>query len=222
MESRKKSTQSSERAALSNAVLFIYNDTPLTLIPVYNALPPEWPSELAPSVSMGEEISNSLRQLLACLYKREIISWGIPVSDDPSVPFLEEVQIDPKAWVSGDVLWESSEIDRIKFYKDPYVQRYFNITVDANQFRSLFQKNDNATSFQSETLRGRKPSYDWESFFLEVAVRIDQDGLPEIQAEFEKTMAVWCLDTWGKEPAESTVRSKISRVYNHPWKTRGR
>lgn len=69
---------------------------------------------------------------------------------------------------------------------------------------------------------GRKPQYDWEAFYVEIAVKADLDSLPETQAELEKAMASWCLDNWEKRPAESTIRSKIAPIYQHSRRLQGR
>lgn len=66
--------------------------------------------------------------------------------------------------------------------------------------------------------RKRKSIYDWESFYVEIAVVADLDSLPDTQADLERDMADWCLETWGRVPSESTLRSKISPIYNHPRK----
>src|SRR5687768_13875436 len=65
---------------------------------------------------------------------------------------------------------------------------------------------------------GRRRTYDWDAFFVEIAVRADLDGLPTAQADFEKQMASWCENTWGKQPAESAIRDKIAPIYRHPRK----
>ena len=68
---------------------------------------------------------------------------------------------------------------------------------------------------------GRNPKYDWDSFFAEIAVRADLDGLPDTQAELEKNMADWCVANWGEQPSESTIRGKVSLIYNHPRRIKG-
>jgi hypothetical protein len=60
--------------------------------------------------------------------------------------------------------------------------------------------------------RGRK-GYNWDPFWHEVVLIADLDGLPETQAELETTMSKWCEKTWGKEPAQSTVRERLSPIY---------
>ena len=61
---------------------------------------------------------------------------------------------------------------------------------------------------------GRPRRYDWDAFLCQVALLAnDLDGLPETQAELERDMAAWCLDQWGTEPGESTIRRKIAPIY---------
>jgi hypothetical protein len=74
----------------------------------------------------------------------------------------------------------------------------------------------NATE-KAETAKkgGRTPKYNWDDFYTEIIVCNDLDELPEYQADLEKQMANWCLTTWVEEPAESTIRAKISPIYNH-------
>ncbi len=61
--------------------------------------------------------------------------------------------------------------------------------------------------------RGRKRKFDWDSFYIEVALIADLDGLPAKQADLEKQMAYWCLENWGEEPGVSAIRGKLSKVY---------
>ena len=62
---------------------------------------------------------------------------------------------------------------------------------------------------------GRPREYDWDAFTIEI-IRIAHtpDGLPETQTALIKQMLRWCQDKWGKEPAESAVKSRISKIYN--------
>ena len=70
------------------------------------------------------------------------------------------------------------------------------------------------------TKRGGGPrlKYDWESFYIEVAVRAGLDGLPEFQAELVVGMAQWCEEAWGEQPSDSMLKLKLSPLYNHPRK----
>jgi hypothetical protein len=60
---------------------------------------------------------------------------------------------------------------------------------------------------------GRPRIYDWEEFAREIVVRAHTpDGLPD-RATLTNEMAQWCLNTWGKEPAESVLRAWIAKFY---------
>ena len=62
---------------------------------------------------------------------------------------------------------------------------------------------------------GRPREYDWDAFTIEI-IRIANtpDGLPERQAVLIEQMLEWCREKWGREPAESSVKAKISSIYN--------
>ncbi len=69
---------------------------------------------------------------------------------------------------------------------------------------------------QSERKRGRPQEYDWDSFIFEIIKRANSpDGLPETQAELVRIMLQWFLETAGGEPAESSVKSRISKIYRY-------
>ena len=61
---------------------------------------------------------------------------------------------------------------------------------------------------------GRPLEYDWDAFVIEIIRIADLDGLPEKQSELKEQLLQWCEDTWGKQPAESSVKSRISHIYN--------
>jgi hypothetical protein len=83
----------------------------------------------------------------------------------------------------------------------------------------LVQNHVKVTSPEPNKPLGRIPTYDWESFYAEIAVLADLNGLPERQGELIKTMTAWCMSEWGKEPAESMIKKKISRLYGDKRKT---
>lgn len=77
---------------------------------------------------------------------------------------------------------------------------------------------DIPTSRASVTRRGAKPRYDWSAFDAELIRLIEYEGAPSVladsnwrQTHVEVHMAEWCTSMWGKEPCESTIRSKVSR-----------
>ncbi len=75
---------------------------------------------------------------------------------------------------------------------------------------------DNSEEVDRQPSRGGRPEeYDWDAFVIEI-IRIANtpDGLPEKQSELLGTMLYWCEETWGKQPAQSTAKDKISKIYN--------
>lgn len=63
---------------------------------------------------------------------------------------------------------------------------------------------------------GRPPQYDWDSFTMEIIYRANHpDGLPPTQAELMRDMLAWFQERCGAEPAESSVKSRISKIYNY-------
>ena len=81
--------------------------------------------------------------------------------------------------------------------------------------RNCNQNIEAAHPTKKKERRGR-PSYDWEAVNFEV-VRIanSPDGLPEKQGDLERVILNWCVENWGFEPGESTVRGHISKYYDH-------
>ena len=65
--------------------------------------------------------------------------------------------------------------------------------------------------------RGGRPSeHDWNTFIVEIIRRANQpDGLPGTQAELVRDMLAWFQLTYGREPAESSVKERISKIYRH-------
>jgi hypothetical protein len=67
--------------------------------------------------------------------------------------------------------------------------------------------------------RGRKPKYDWPAFDVQLHRLLDHHGRPSAddpkwscQADVERAMAKWCLETWSQEPAESVIRDRVSKI----------
>jgi len=63
---------------------------------------------------------------------------------------------------------------------------------------------------------GRPQEHDWDGFVLEIVRVANQpDGLPDTQAELVRTMLEWFGVRYGREPAESAVKARISKIYNY-------
>jgi hypothetical protein len=78
-----------------------------------------------------------------------------------------------------------------------------------------------AETFESKPDRpasqlGRPRKWNWDQFDREVTrIANTPDGLPENHADLVRTMSSWCLDTWGNEPPDSSIRDRISATYRH-------
>ncbi len=81
--------------------------------------------------------------------------------------------------------------------------------------RDAFFKALAAAEPPSTRRRGARPKYDWPAFRAEVAEVTRRDDLPTIQADLERAMTDWCVETWGEDncPGESTIRAQVSRYY---------
>ncbi len=73
---------------------------------------------------------------------------------------------------------------------------------------------DTAPSRNARSRGGRPPEYDWDAFVIEIIRIADLDGLPDKQSELKERMLQWFEDTEDKQPAESSVKSRISNIYN--------
>lgn len=63
---------------------------------------------------------------------------------------------------------------------------------------------------------GRPQEYDWDTFVVEIIRRANTpDGLPETQAELIRDMLTWFSETCGREPAESSVKGRIAKIYQY-------
>lgn len=63
---------------------------------------------------------------------------------------------------------------------------------------------------------GRPQEHDWDTFTLEVICKANSlDGLPDTQSELVKEMQTWFQANYGNEPAESSVKSRISKIYRY-------
>jgi hypothetical protein len=132
-------------------------------------------------------------------------------------------------WDQAEVDWEENSftipfpdffVDHLITDVDVYLEDLFRwIGESETQHTNL-----NTTLDTAGQPRKRGPSfkYDWDSFNVEVVVMADLDSLPDTQSELEKVMAQWCEDNWGEQPSESTIRSKVAPIYNHPRKQQGR
>ncbi len=63
---------------------------------------------------------------------------------------------------------------------------------------------------------GRPAEHDWNTFTMEIIRKANQpDGLPETQAELVREMLMWFQEKYGREPADSAVKDRISKIYRY-------
>jgi hypothetical protein len=74
---------------------------------------------------------------------------------------------------------------------------------------------ESESALPAKSKGGRPRKYDWDALTIEI-IRIanSPDGLPESQAELIEQLLQWCENTWGKQPAESSVKSRVSKIFN--------
>ncbi len=84
------------------------------------------------------------------------------------------------------------------------------VTISSSPIRALDAEAPLSTKCRSG---GRPKEYDWDAFAREIVRRANTpDGLPD-RARLTRDMAQWCIDTWGKQPADSTLRERVSKLY---------
>lgn len=61
---------------------------------------------------------------------------------------------------------------------------------------------------------GGRPLKDWEKFLIEViGIANGIDGLPDKQADLERTMLEWAQSNMDDPPLETAVRDMVSKIY---------
>jgi len=130
---------------------------------------------------------------------------------------LNKMNIPKRLWKLDYVDWDS---DKLAYPGDGEIQAVFSdIELQTSGLLKHFPPDD----IKDKTIplkKGRSQIYDWDGFFVEIAVLADLDSLPETQAGLEQKMADWCLINWGKEPSETSIRNKVSPIYNHSRKVK--
>lgn len=60
---------------------------------------------------------------------------------------------------------------------------------------------------------GRPAEYDWEAFAIWLGATVYKEGFPATKAELLRKAQRWFVDTQGREPAESAIKTRLSRFY---------
>jgi hypothetical protein len=143
--------------------------------------------------------------------KREGWSWG------------EWVSIPPDFWRSTGINWRQSWAEGrhaayalIQVRTGPLFDCFPPSEPDGSNAvkvgHSWMPLSTQSAESRVRTNRGRPP-YDWDSFHVEVAARIQADGLPAKQEAFIADMQEWCLKEWRCKVGRSTVLQKINPYY---------
>ena len=77
------------------------------------------------------------------------------------------------------------------------------------------------TARQARKSSGRRPAYAWPKFDEAARAKLEHEGDIDPAADpkwkkagLEEFMAEWCRKNWGTEPAESTIRKRLTAVIN--------
>ena len=64
---------------------------------------------------------------------------------------------------------------------------------------------------------GRKKKFDWDEFHREVIryVNCHPDGMPQNKEEMIRIMSEWCLNKWGVEPSEGSIKNYVYAIYKY-------
>jgi hypothetical protein len=146
------------------------------------------------------------------------------ISLDQSVRgFREWVSIPPDFWLSDKINWEKSsaegrdaafaliQVKTIELFAcfPPPAAEVVKLTRVANDLVSVEQAADEPKA------RMGRPSFDWDSFHVEIAMRIySGNGLPAKQEALIADMQAWCQRTWRRDVGRSTLLEKIKPYYN--------
>jgi hypothetical protein len=60
---------------------------------------------------------------------------------------------------------------------------------------------------------GRPEEFPWDDIWIETCRRIHTNGVPRTQAELIAYLQQWCEGEFGKQPADSTLKLKIRKLF---------
>ena len=158
------------------------------------------------------------------------ITWGYIWNENQHDGWPPVIDILPRAAtmeVSGlEIDWSEGTVIVQQRYKKPVKCQIVILRRDldrelANAIQSRLTHPAEAETLDSEPdspspQLGRPRKWPWDEFAFEVTrIANTPDGLPENQADLVRTMSYWCIDKWGDQPADSSIRDQISKTYRH-------
>jgi hypothetical protein len=138
--------------------------------------------------------------------------------------FSEWISIPPDFWHSEKINWtkclaegrdatfaliQIETVELLTCFPPPQTQAADVVRV-ANDLIAVELEGDESTA---RNLRGR-PSFNWESFHVEIAMRIKFNSFPEKQEALIVDMQEWCERHWHRQVGRSTLLQKIKRYYD--------
>jgi hypothetical protein len=131
----------------------------------------------------------------------------------------ERYDLAPAQWNAADkahvFLFGKMQLDNGK--------REVDLILEERVFRKRFAEDLATEGFKitsdqlgkSKSNAGRKPKYDWDDVWIEIAYYVDLNGLPDTQADFINEVLLQCAERLGPEntPDDSTLKPKVSKLY---------
>jgi hypothetical protein len=193
--------------------------------------------------STGKRIENSLLlRLIEDEQKREVEYQTVGAltrgegQDDSQPPRWEDVDREPipkEFWNVGNINWVYScspgedygftliLLDTAALFKEFPIpeKRHARQVSQIGDFYVLLDDEGQPTT-AAESRAGRKP-FPWDEFHVEMAKRILEGQLAPKQESMINAMQKWCKETWGREPARSTMTQKLKLYYDKFVRPRG-
>lgn len=162
-------------------------------------------------------------KLFVALKEGTLKSFGRPVTlnKDDCHDYGEHEEISASFWRQDSIDWNQSASENKKghfchiyvetnklfeLFPAPIPEKETGVSLIAGQY---LLDNDATPKAMKFSKRGR-PSFDWDSFYLEITDRVKKDDLPDKQEALIAEMQAWCLEHWGRKVARSTLVQKVS------------
>jgi hypothetical protein len=101
-------------------------------------------------------------------------------------------------------------------YNSPNNLRLLNDVVFQNFIagRPLNSESADAEPQRDAVSRGGRPNkFLWDDVWIETCRYVHYKGLPDVSAELMKYLQQWCEDQFGQQPADSTLKPKLRKLY---------
>ena len=128
-------------------------------------------------------------------------NWKEFLEHNPPGEIKKSLPIDPILWEWSLLSWNGPSLS------SPYgldvAATFYTVSVSTKELFEIFPAPADEKRQEADTSnlsrRGPKPKFDWDAFYVEIAVRADLDCLPETAAELSRDMAKWCMNEWGDD-----------------------